>query len=426
MTTVIVLGAQWGDEGKGKITDYLAEQADMVVRCQGGSNAGHTVVSQGATYKLHLIPSGILYPDVECIIGNGVVVDIGLLLDELDELKGQGLNTSNLKISNRAHLIMPYHKALDQLQEEQKGKAKIGTTGRGIGPAYVDKVNRSGIRIADLLDWAVFQEKLKIQLAEKNHLFASYGKETFGEAAILKEYESYVERVKPFVADTAPIINDRIDAGKKVLFEGAQGTLLDIDHGTYPFVTSSHPTSGGACTGSGVGPTKINRIVGIAKAYATRVGSGPFPSELLDEMGEKIRQKGGEFGVTTGRPRRCGWFDALVARYSVMVNGLTDLAITKLDILDELPEIKICRAYSCQGKELTEMPADLNQLAQCEPIYETMPGWQQDTTGARTFADLPQAAQNYIKRLEELSKAPVSIVAVGPDRKQTILRNPIY
>ena len=426
MTAVIVLGAQWGDEGKGKVTDYLASQADMVVRCQGGSNAGHTVVCEDKTYKLHLVPSGILYPNVTCVIGNGVVLDIGLFLEELEDLKAKGLNTDALKISNRAHLIMPYHKALDIMQEAQKGAAKIGTTGRGIGPAYVDKADRAGIRVADLLDFAVFTEKLKVQLAVKNHLFASYGQEGFAEEAILAEYKEYAERIRPFVADTAPMINACIDAGKKVLFEGAQGTLLDVDHGTYPFVTSSHPTAGGACTGSGVGPTKISRVIGIAKAYATRVGSGPFPSELLDATGEKIRQKGCEFGTTTGRPRRCGWFDALVARYSVMVNGLTDLAITKLDVLDDLAEINVCRAYRYEGRELTEMPADLNQLATCEPIYETYPGWQQDTTAVRKFEDLPQNAQDYLHALEKLCKVPISIVAIGPDRTQTILRNSIY
>jgi len=426
MTTVVVVGAQWGDEGKGKIVDFLASQADMVVRCQGGSNAGHTVVQGGNTYKLHLIPSGILYPGVCCIIGNGVVVDIPVILEELDGLQARGINTSNLYISDRAQIIMPYHYLLDGLQEDIKADRKIGTTKRGIGPAYVDKVARCGLRMADLLNWDTFVDKLRYNAKEKTHLLACYGQEPVDVDAVIEIFRAYKDRIVPYIADTPPMINKVVDAGKKVLFEGAQGTLLDIDHGTYPFVTSSNPTSGGACTGSGVGPTKIKRVIGITKAYTTRVGEGPFPSELLDEQGEYIRQKGFEFGTTTGRPRRCGWLDMMVVRYSVLVNGLTDLAITKLDVLDSLPELKICHAYRYNGEELPNFPADLDILAKCEPVYETMPGWMSDTTACRKIQDLPEAARKYLARIEELSGTPISIVATGPDREQTITVNELF
>ncbi len=426
MTVAVVVGAQWGDEGKGKITDFLGEQADMVIRCQGGSNAGHTVVSEGITYKLHLVPSGILYPGVSCIIGNGVVVDLGVLLQELDNLSAQGIQTDHLLISRRAHLIMPYHYRMDELQETQKGDAKIGTTKRGIGPAYVDKVARCGIRLEDLFDEALFTAKVEYNLREKNPILEAAGLESCDKDEILTMFREYAERIKLYVTDTVYPINEAVEQNKKVLIEGAQGTLLDIDHGTYPFVTSSHPTSGGACTGAGIGPTKIDKVVGIAKAYATRVGSGPFPTELLDEMGETIRQKGFEFGVTTGRARRCGWFDAVVARYSVLVNGMTDMVITKLDVLDDLPEIQICSAYECDGRTVHEFPSSLTALQQCRPIYETMPGWLCDTTGCTTYEKLPENAKKYLERLEELSGVPVSIVAVGPDRRQTIVRKPIF
>jgi len=426
MTVAVVVGAQWGDEGKGKITDFLGSQADMVVRCQGGSNAGHTVVSEGITYKLHLVPSGILYPGVSCIIGNGVVVDLGVLLQELDNLAAQGIPTDHLTISQRAHLIMPYHYRMDELQENQKGDAKIGTTKRGIGPAYVDKVARSGIRLEDLFDAELFSDKVDYNLREKNPVLEAAGIEPCNKEDILTMFREYAERIKPYVSDTIYPINEAVTQNKKVLIEGAQGTLLDIDHGTYPFVTSSHPTAGGACTGSGIGPTQIDKVVGIAKAYATRVGSGPFPTELLDEMGEKIRQKGFEFGVTTGRARRCGWFDVVVARYSVLVNGMTDMVITKLDVLDDLPEIKICSAYECDGEIVNQFPSSLTMLQKCRPIYETMPGWLVDTTGCTSYDELPENAKKYLHRLEELSGVPISIIAVGPDRWQTIVRNPIF
>lgn len=426
MTTVVVVGAQWGDEGKGKIVDFLASQADMVVRCQGGSNAGHTVVQGGNVYKLHLIPSGILYPGVCCIIGNGVVVDLPVILEELDNLQAKGIDVNNLYISDRAQMIMPYHYLLDGLQEEAKADRKIGTTKRGIGPAYVDKVARSGLRMVDLFNWDSFVEKLRYSANEKTELLACYGQDPVNVEEIIEKFKEYRERIMPYIADTPPMVNAVIDAGKKVLFEGAQGTLLDIDHGTYPFVTSSSPTAGGACTGSGVGPTKIKRVIGITKAYTTRVGEGPFPSELLDEQGEYIRQKGYEFGTTTGRPRRCGWLDMMVVRYSVMVNGLTDLAITKLDVLDTLPELKICRAYRYNGSELLNFPADLDILAKCEPVYETMPGWMSDTSGCRKLEDLPEAARQYLARIEELAGAQISIVATGPDREQTMTVNELF
>lgn len=426
MTTVVIVGAQWGDEGKGKIVDFLASQADMVVRCQGGSNAGHTVVQGGNIYKLHLIPSGILYPGVCCVIGNGVVVDLPVILEELDNLQAKGIDVANLYISDRAQLIMPYHYLLDGLQEDAKADRKIGTTKRGIGPAYVDKVARSGLRMADLLNWDSFVEKLRYSAKEKTELLACYGREPVNVEEIIEEFKVYRDRIMPYIADTPPMVNAAVDAGKKVLFEGAQGTLLDIDHGTYPFVTSSSPTAGGACTGSGVGPTKIKRVIGITKAYTTRVGEGPFPSELLDEQGEYIRQKGFEFGTTTGRPRRCGWLDMMVVRYSVMVNGLTDLAITKLDVLDTLPELNICRAYRYQGSELPNFPADLDILAKCEPVYETMPGWMSDTTGCRKIEDLPEAARKYLARIEELAGTQISIVATGPDREQTMTVNDLF
>ncbi len=426
MTTLVVVGAQWGDEGKGKIIDYLASEAEMVVRCQGGSNAGHTVVSKGDVYKFHLIPSGILFPGVTCIIGNGVVLDLGVVLQELDDLKKRGVDTSNLYISERAHLIMPYHCRLDALQEQIKGDNKIGTTKRGIGPAYADKSSRTGLRVLDLLKWDSFKEKLAFNVAEKNHIFAAYGEEPVDLNEILVAFKDYAQKIKPFVRDTVTLINDAIKQNKKVLFEGAQGSLLDLDLGTYPFVTSSNAVAGGVCAGSGVGPTKLQKIYGISKAYTTRVGSGPFPSELLGEAGDELCRIGCEYGTTTGRARRCGWFDAVVGRYSVMINGMTDLVITKLDVLDYMPEIKICTAYRYEGKEVQTFPADLDLLAKCDPVYETMPGWSVDTTKCRSYDDLPQAAKNYLNRLGELCEVPISIVAIGPDREQTITLNPAF
>ncbi len=426
MSTVVIVGAQWGDEGKGKITDFLAAQADMVVRCQGGSNAGHTVVVDGIVHKLHLVPSGILYPKVSCIVGNGVVLDLKMVLQELERLEAMGIDIKNLKISQRVHLIMPYHYMMDEMEENNKGAKSIGTTKRGIGPAYMDKVARQGIRLADLLNWPHFEVILADNVKEKNILFKGHGLPNCDLEAIKTEFAVYAQKIRPYVGETLYSLNKAIEEGKKVLFEGAQGTHLDIDHGTYPYVTSSAPCAGGACTGSGVGPTKINRVVGIAKSYTTRVGSGPFPGELFDEVGEEIRQKGVEFGTTTGRPRRCGWQDAVVLRYSAVVNGLTDLVITKLDVLDEMKEVKICRAYAYKGQEITEFPYDLTVLAECEPIYEVLPGWQKDTTGCRSFQELPAEAQAFIKRIEELAGVDVAIVAVGPERSQTIVCKTIF
>jgi adenylosuccinate synthase len=401
----------------------------MVLRCQGGSNAGHTVVANGVTHKLHLIPSGILYSDTDCVIGNGVVLDLKVILEEIDTLAAQGFSTDNLVISEKAHLIMPYHYTMDEYQEELKGDNKIGTTKRGIGPAYMDKIARQGIRLLDLMNWDDFLTLLEYNLKEKNALFASAGLPVIDEAAkaaLIEDFRGYRERIAPYVKETLYMVNEAARGGKKLLFEGAQGTLLDIDHGTYPFVTSSSTVAAGVCTGSGVGPTFIDKVLGVAKAYCTRVGSGPFPTELMDETGDTIRQKGGEFGVTTGRPRRTGWFDAVVARYSVLIGGLTDLCVTKLDIFDELPEIKICIAYELNGKRIEYFPNTTKELAACKPIYETLPGWKCDTTGVRKFEDLPLAAQRYVLRLEELCGVPVSVVTIGPSREQIIVRRPMF
>lgn len=423
MPAIILIGTQWGDEGKGKITDFLAERSDVIVRSQGGNNAGHTVISGGEEYKLHLIPSGILYKDCLNIVGNGVVIDLAVLLAEMEELKVRGVSFDRFYISDRAHLIMPYHKIFDGLDEVLKGDAKIGTTGRGIGPAYSDKVNRIGIRICDLLEFSEFKRKLHTNLKMKNLLLEKvYEQEPLDEAAIIAEYEVLAEKVRPYVVDAPLMLDNALKEGKQILFEGAQAVHLDIDHGTYPFVTSSSPSAGGALTGTGVGPTKIDRVVGVAKAYTTRVGAGPFPTELFDEEGEALRKIGGEFGVTTGRPRRCGWLDAVLLRYSLRVSGVTDLAVTKLDVLDEFDEIKICVGYRFGDKKLTEFPAALNVMEGCEPIYEVLPGWKTDISGCRTYDELPANAKAYIERVEELTGAPASIVAVGPDRNQTIVR----
>lgn len=427
MSAVVLIGAQWGDEGKGKITDFLAEKADVVVRYQGGSNAGHTVVVDDQEYKLHLVPSGILYPGTICVVGNSVVVDPEVLLKEIKDLNQRGISTDNLRISDRAQVIMPYHRRLDEVQEETKGTNKIGTTKRGIGPCYTDKASRVGIRICDLLEKEVFEEKLEANLSEKNTLLKKvYGVDGFNKKDIMEKYAEYTEKMRQYIADTSIVVNETIDQGKKVLFEGAQGTLLDIDHGTYPFVTSSHPVAGGACTGAGVGPTKISKVIGVAKAYTTRVGEGPFPTELFDATGDKIRNQGAEFGTTTGRPRRCGWFDAVILRYSARLSGLTGIALTKLDVLDQLDEIKICAGYEYQGQVLKEFPASLKTLAECRPVYEVMEGWKADTTNARTYEDLPENARRYIKRIEELVGVKISIVAVGPGRSQTITREEIF
>lgn len=427
MAAVVLIGAQWGDEGKGKITDFLAEKAELVVRYQGGNNAGHTVVVNGEEFKLHLIPSGILYSDKTCVIGNGVVVDPAVLLEELRYMADRGVKTGKLLISSNAQVIMPYHRLLDALEEEARGAHKIGTTKRGIGPAYVDRAARIGIRFGDLLDKEDFGAKLKRNLIEKNNLLEKiYGAKPLDFESIYQEYLGYVEQLKSFVTDTSLAIDEVIKAGGKVLFEGAQGTLLDLDHGTYPYVTSSHPIAGGACIGAGVGPTKINRVLGVIKAYTTRVGEGPFPTELLEETGETIRQCGHEFGVTTGRARRCGWFDAVIARYAVRVSGISDFALTKLDVLTGLEKVKICVGYKVGNDTIHEFPQSLKAFTQCQPILEEMPGWQEDITKVRRFEDLPPAAQNYVRRIEELTGVPATLVAVGPVREQTIVRGEIF
>lgn len=427
MAGVVLIGAQWGDEGKGKITDFLAEKADMIVRYQGGNNAGHTVVINKDTFKLHLIPSGIFYADKICMIGNGLVLDPKVLIEELDYLENRGISTANLRISSNVHVIMPYHRLLDVLEEEFKGEQKIGTTKRGIGPAYKDKASRTGIRISDLLIREDFANRLEYNLKEKNMIITKvYGQQEFNYQEILEEYLGYAERIRPFVTDSSLEINDYLYDGKKVLFEGAQGTLLDIDHGTYPYVTSSNPIAGGACVGAGVGPTKIDKVVGVVKAYTTRVGEGPFPTELTCDMGELIRERGGEFGTTTGRPRRCGWLDAVILQYAVRINGLSDIALTKLDILSGLETIKICIGYRHQGKLLPGFPQSLSILAGCEAVYEEMPGWKDDLTEVSDYEQLPVEARNYIRRIEDLLKVPVSLLAVGPGRNQTIIRNSIF
>ncbi len=423
MKSLVIVGAQWGDEGKGKITDFLADQADMVVRSQGGNNAGHTVINGDDIYKFHLIPSGILYNNTSCIIANGVVLDLEVLFQELDDLIARGIDCSALAISERAHLIMPYHKQMDALQEDIKAGQKIGTTKRGIGPAYMDKAARDGIRVADLLNFDKFCERLAYNLNDKKRWL---GDNTPKYEDLIAIYKPLAERIRPFVKDTAPIINQALDQGQKVLFEGAQGALLDIDHGTYPFVTSSNPVAGGVCTGSGVGPTKIKRVLGIFKAYITRVGDGPFPSELTDQQGEYLREKGAEYGVTTGRPRRCGWLDLPVLKYVNMINGITDLAMTKMDILDDLAEIPICIAYKYRGEIIDYLPTDLEFLAECEPVFENLPGWQAATAHLQNYDELPQKAKDFIQYIEKAAQVPISIISTGADRNDTIIRCDLF
>lgn len=429
MSTVVIVGLQWGDEGKGKITDYLASQAELIVRYQGGNNAGHTVVVGNEEFKLHLVPSGILYPGKLCILGNGVVINPGVLLNELEELKRRGIDTSGIRVSDRAHVIMPYHPCLDQLDEASRIVGKIGTTGRGIGPAYVDKYARyDAIRIDDLLDQEYFRGRVAEIVRIKNELIGQiYGETGFDAQVIVEEYSGYAKQIESMVTDVSVLVNQAIKNGQKVLFEGAQGTLLDIDHGTYPFVSSSSPAAGGACTGTGVGPTQIGKVVGVIKAYSTRVGEGPFPTELPDDLVSKLRDgRGREYGVTTGRPRRCGWFDGVLAKYSVRVNGVSDLVVMKLDVLDALPTIQICTGYQYRGSILTEFPASLRVLAECKPIYEEWPGWLQDTTHCKTFNELPNAAQNYLKRISELAEAELAMVSVGWKRDETIILREIW
>ncbi len=427
MTSVVVVGSQWGDEGKGKITDFLSEKADVVARYQGGDNAGHTIKFNGDTYKLHLIPSGIFYKEKICVLGNGMVINPKSLVEEINYLKEKNISVDNLKISNRAHVILPYHIKMDQLEEEKKGMNKIGTTKKGIGPAYMDKMARVGIRMADLLDKEVFKEKLEQNLAEKNLLFTKvYGTEEMKLEDIFEEYYNYGQQVKDYVCDTSVVLNNALDEGRKVLFEGAQGVMLDIDQGTYPFVTSSNPVAGGVTIGSGVGPSKINYVVGVAKAYTTRVGDGPFPTELKNEIGDQIRETGREYGTTTGRPRRVGWFDSVVVRHARRVSGITDLSLNSIDVLTGIPTLKICVAYRYKGELLHEFPASLKVLAECEPVYEELPGWTEDITGCRTLEDLPANARYYIERVSELTGIPLSIFSVGPDRNQTNVVRNIY
>ena len=427
MATAMVLGTQWGDEGKGKIVDYLAQKADVVIRSQGGNNAGHTVVADGQSFALRLLPSGILFSEKTCIIGNGVVVNPEVLLEEIDGMVKKGVTISKLEVSTRAHVIMPYHIRIDEEDEKLRGDDKIGTTKNGIGPCYADKINRVGIRIGDLMDRDVFYQKLKTNLELKNRLFATYYNcEGFDFEEIFTKYTALAERIRPYVKDTEYSANQYIKEGKKVLFEGAQATMLDLDHGTYPFVTSSNPTAGGACVGSGVGPRMMSNIIGVVKAYTTRVGAGPFPAEQSNKIGEYLRETGHEFGTVTGRSRRCGWFDSVVVRYAAMLNSLDYLAITRLDILDGLDTINICKGYMYKGIELKEYPESLNILQDVEPVYEELPGWNTDILGCKSYDELPENARYYVERISQLVGVPLGIVSVGPDRSQTIVLHDVF
>lgn len=428
MANVIVIGAQWGDEGKGKITDLLSKSADVVVRSQGGVNAGHTIVVAERTFKLHLIPSGILYPNTECIIGSGTVIDPQVVIEEIKQLESVGVSIANLFISQSAHVTMPYHRSIDRASEERRGKHKIGTTGRGIGPTYADKSERIGIRMVDLMNPDDLQEKLEWTINYKNVILEKlYNLSPLDPKEVIEEYLRYADRLRPHVIDSSLKIYQAVKQKKNILFEGAQGTLLDLDHGTYPYVTSSNPIAGGACVGAGVGPTIIDRVIGVAKAYTTRVGEGPFPTELQGDLGEHLGDRGAEFGTTTGRRRRCGWFDGVVVRYAVRINGFDCLAITKLDVLDRLEEIKVCVAYKLDGKTCYDFPTNASQFARCEPIYETLLGWQESSANCRTLEDLPEKALNYLKFLAELMEVPIAIVSIGAKREQTIIvEDPIH
>ena len=428
LANVVVIGAQWGDEGKGKITDLLSRSADVVVRYQGGVNAGHTIVVDDQVLKLHLIPSGILYPDTVCLIGSGTVVDPKVMLGELDMLIANGIDISGLKLSSTAHVTMPYHRLLDEAMEKQRGDRKIGTTGRGIGPTYADKSQRSGIRVIDLLDEARLRDRLDGPLKEKNQLLQTiYGVEPLDAEDVISEYLAYGKRLAPHVVDCTREIHQAARDRKNILFEGAQGTLLDLDHGTYPYVTSSNPISGGACIGAGVGPTLIDRVIGVAKAYTTRVGEGPFPTELEGSLNDHLCDRGGEFGTTTGRRRRCGWFDGVIGRYAVGVNGLDCLAITKLDVLDELDELQVCVAYDLDGERIEHFPSCAEEFARCKPIFVTLPGWQCPTAECRTLEDLPEKAMAYLRFLADLMEVPIAIVSLGAGRDQTIVvEDPIH
>ena len=428
LANVVVIGAQWGDEGKGKITDLLSRSADMVVRYQGGVNAGHTIVVDDRVLKLHLIPSGILYPETICLIGPGTVVDPKVMLGELDMLLANEIDIGGLQLASTAHVTMPYHRLLDQAIEKQRGDRRIGTTGRGIGPTYADKSQRSGIRVIDLLDEQRLRERLEGPLKEKNQLLETiYGVSPLNAEAVLQEYLGYGKRLQPHVVECTRVIHEAARARKNILFEGAQGTLLDLDHGTYPYVTSSNPVSGGACIGAGVGPTLIDRVIGVAKAYTTRVGEGPFPTELSGSLNDQLTERGGEFGTTTGRRRRCGWFDGVIGRYAVQVNGLDCLAITKLDVLDELDEIQVCVAYELDGERIEHFPSSSDDFARCRPIFETLSGWQCSTEDCRQLKDLPAAAMAYLRFLADLMEVPIAIVSLGASRDQTIVvEDPIH
>jgi adenylosuccinate synthase len=424
MPAVVVIGSQWGDEGKGKATDQLGSQVDYVVKFNGGNNAGHTVVIDGEKYALHLLPSGILSPGVVPVIGNGVVIDIEVLYEELDALEARGVDTSKLLISGSAHVIPSYNRTMDKVSERFLGKRRIGTTGRGIGPTYSDKINRVGIRVWDLFDEKILRAKIEGALEQKNQLLVKvYNRREVLIEEIVQELLGLAERLRPMVCDTSLVLNSALDEGKTVLFEGGQATMLDVDHGTYPFVTSSNATAGGVCTGSGVGPTRIDRVIGVIKAYTTRVGEGPFPTELFDEMGIYLQKTGGEFGVTTGRARRCGWYDAVVARYSSRVNGLTDIVLTKLDVLTGIEQIPVCVAYDVDGVRYNEMPTDQSAYHHAKPIYEYFPGWTEDIFGVQKFEDLPVNAQKYVLALEDMSGARISSIGTGPGREHTIIRH---
>jgi len=427
MSTVVIVGSQWGDEGKGKVIDYLAAEADVVVRGQGGNNAGHTVVVGDQKYALHLIPSGILYKDTINVIGNGVVFDPEGFLNEIDGLEAKGVSTANIRVSDRAHVIFPYHKEIDRLGEEARGDAKIGTTKKGIGPCYMDKVERTGLRICDLIDEEHFEDRARAQIEKKNVIIEKvYGGKPLDADEIIEAYKGYANRIRQYVDDTSVIVYDAVKADKRVLLEGAQGSLLDVDLGTYPYVTSSHPISGGFSVGAGIGPNTIEEVLGITKAYTTRVGMGPFVTELDDEIGDRIRTQGHEFGTTTGRARRCGWFDAVLVNYSARINGMTAMALMLVDVLSGFETLKICTGYKYGDEVIKHYPANLSILEKCEPIYEEMPGWTEDLTNVTTYEELPEATKNYIKRIEELVGVPAKIVSIGPKRSQTIVRDKIY
>lgn len=424
MPALVVVGAQWGDEGKGKTTDILGTRVDYVVKPNGGNNAGHTVVVGGEKYELKLLPAGILSPNVVPVIGNGVVVNLEALFQEIDMLESRGADTSKLKISSNAHLVAPYHQVLDRVTERFLGKRAIGTTGRGIGPTYSDKVARLGIRVQDIFDESILRQKIEGALDQKNELLVKvYNRRAVEVEEIVEYFLSYAERLRPYVCDTSLLLNQALDEGNVVVMEGGQATMLDVDHGTYPFVTSSNPSAGGAVVGAGVGPTRISRVIGIVKAYTTRVGAGPFPTELFDDMGIYLQKTGGEFGVNTGRPRRCGWYDAVIARYAARVNGFTDYVLTKLDVLDGLDEIPVCVAYDVDGERFDEMPDNQSDFHHAKPIFETFPGWKEDISGVRNFEDLPENAQNYVLALEKMSGCRMSVIGVGPDREQSIVRH---